>query len=460
MKTKIIFAAILLTITLPLAAHAEQILEFTYNEKTTQINKTKCGSVQKGGKNLPGKENKESRHIVHIGTGRFSVSTEDYTKIYDFKKLHMITLNKQEKTFSVNSLYSIPAFKSSEKKNRERLSKVIAAANIDCADDPFDVEMLFGMADKNTPTSGNIVQKKSGGFYRFIYKGEEAAAFEQKGFAIPKKYKSSFEKYILYEQSLHPLIRKNLLDKRIAPKTLQYQNKDLVITKKIYKLVDTKLSNGEYFSIPQNYQQKFNHNKDLNIILSRSADKSKMPKPEDYQKTIKEFLSRKNHLDAFLTVNEYGWHYGITPDVVDFFKLVIGNAPENSDIRKLLGALRAKSKEEFEAAIKLMESISATKPDKNYVLDVMIGNNYVSIGQTGKGRKHMLRALAGNPFMASALKDLGDMFYREWYIADAWVCWDKARTINPDLPLLARVNKYEASLRERYPEYFGNDIPE
>ena len=190
MKTKIIFAAILLTITLPLAAHAEQILEFTYNEKTTQINKTKCGSVQKGGKNLQGKENKESRHIVHIGTGRFSVSTEDYTKIYDFKKLHMITLNKQEKTFSVNSLYSIPAFKSSEKKNRERLSKVIAAANIDCADDPFDVEMLFGMADKNTPTSGNIVQKKSGGFIVSYIKGKKRLHLSKKVLLFLKNIKA------------------------------------------------------------------------------------------------------------------------------------------------------------------------------------------------------------------------------------------------------------------------------
>lgn len=64
-----------------------------------------------------------------------------------------------------------------------------------------------------------------------------------------------------------------------------------------------------------------------------------------------------------------------------------------------------------------------------------------------------IEALALNPWLVGAYKDLGDCYLREYEMTRAWRCWDAARRLAPTHPLLREVDGLEQGLVAKHPEY-------
>jgi hypothetical protein len=77
-------------------------------------------------------------------------------------------------------------------------------------------------------------------------------------------------------------------------------------------------------------------------------------------------------------------------------------------------------------------------------------------GETAEAKRLLTRAIAANPRLAAAYKDLGDLFLRDFDARRAWACWETARDLAPTHPVLRSVAAFEETLRTGHPEYFAD----
>lgn len=63
-------------------------------------------------------------------------------------------------------------------------------------------------------------------------------------------------------------------------------------------------------------------------------------------------------------------------------------------------------------------------------------------------------AVAINPFLTGAYKDLGDLYSGQYQFERAWRCWTAARHISPSHPMLEEAGRREEMLLGEHPEYF------
>ena len=88
------------------------------------------------------------------------------------------------------------------------------------------------------------------------------------------------------------------------------------------------------------------------------------------------------------------------------------------------------------------------------MVDIFIANQMTVLGQSSGAQKLMIAALKINPYIAGAYKDLGDMFFSEFDMASAWVCWDFGQKLAPDHFMLKPILDYEAELLKNLPDFF------
>lgn len=105
-------------------------------------------------------------------------------------------------------------------------------------------------------------------------------------------------------------------------------------------------------------------------------------------------------------------------------------------------------------AIERLETLQAHTPDLDYVLDVFQAGWWAELGEDARARDLFVRALAVNPSLAGVWKDLGDLYYRHFEMATAWLCWDIGRRLAPEHEMLQTVDTLERMLRTHHPGFF------
>ena len=127
---------------------------------------------------------------------------------------------------------------------------------------------------------------------------------------------------------------------------------------------------------------------------------------------------------------------------------------DHAELDRFFRSLGISGKNQAEKAIAELQKINRKKLNRFHMIDIMIANQQSVLGQNDKAEKRMLAALKANPFITGAYKDLGDMFYADFDMASAWLCWDFARKQVPEHFMLKPISEYEKELLRDFPDFF------
>jgi tetratricopeptide (TPR) repeat protein len=106
-------------------------------------------------------------------------------------------------------------------------------------------------------------------------------------------------------------------------------------------------------------------------------------------------------------------------------------------------------------ALSALDKLRTEAPSRHHVLCAFEANVRARLGEANVAKELLGRAIAANPRLTGAYKDLGDVYLQTWDIERAWHCWDIARTIAPFHPVLKGVEAFEQALLREHFEYFS-----
>jgi hypothetical protein len=119
-----------------------------------------------------------------------------------------------------------------------------------------------------------------------------------------------------------------------------------------------------------------------------------------------------------------------------------------------LGATNCPDKDVLDLGIRALTELEPAAMSRRHVLWAFEANFRASRGDPKGAKARLLQAIQANPRLTGAYKDLGDLFLGAFDASRAWRCWEIARSIAPDHPVLRAVTAGEARLANDHPEYF------
>lgn len=446
------FCAVLL---IPNASLAKELC-VTYDIKSKQVTESQDGK----------KEEKDSNTQITAGLGNyyFYVADGNNKLIYDFKKNRIISVDNINKTYSDGSLFSYIGFRCMEFQNRLFLHDVLnEALKKSVKNEPsqleeiFDIESLFAI-EKTESGEVSMKENKRGDNYEYSFNGRIVIECKLSNNSLNDAEAPLLEKFLIYHCSLHPQVRKSIISKKQIPRHLKYNYRETGQTTYVeLNLVKTAPEQRDSYVIPSDYAKiYYTSSKELTSIINDvMTRKSSIKRSEkaDFIKMVDELRSKKSHFDAMLAIIECGLQTG--EDLPEKMKEVMSSGGDSDErLQVFLKNLDAKDKEFAEKALKGLESISREGLTRGYVIDIMMADDQMSLGEYKKAEESFLKALKANPYITGVYKDLGDLFNSSYDTVSAWQCWDTARLLYPDHKMLQQINEYEKWLTKNFPDFF------
>jgi len=126
----------------------------------------------------------------------------------------------------------------------------------------------------------------------------------------------------------------------------------------------------------------------------------------------------------------------------------------NELAHSLTGNLEPRDQAGAQKSLQILSDLHKQPGSAGYMLDVFQGNIFLGLRDGKAGAEHLLAALSVNPYLLGAWKDLGGHYYQSFQTDKAWDCWDAARRVNPQHPMLMRITEMERQLRTAFPQFF------
>lgn len=429
----------------------------TYDIKSKQVTESKDGKKEE--------KNSNSQITVGLGNSYLYIAEGNNNLIFDFKKSRIISIDGINKSYSDTSIFIHIGFRYMEFQNRLFLRDVLnkALEKSEKNEPPplagiFDIESMFAI-EKPGANEVSITENKRGDNYEYSFNNKIVVECKLSNNSLNNTEKSLFEKYLIYHCYLHPQIRKKIISKNQIPQYLMYSYKDIGMTTSVeLNLVKVALAQRDSYAIPLDYTKVYNTNSEelSSIIYNVISGKSSIKRTEkaDFIKIADELKSKGSYFDAMLALLECGLQTG--EDSPEKMKEVMSSGGESDERLQvfLKNVGNRKDKESTEKALKGLESINREGLMRGYVIDIMIGDGQMSLGDYKKAEESFLKALKANPYITGVYKDLGDLFNSSYDTVSAWQCWDTARFLYPDHEMLQQINEYEKWLTKNYPDFF------
>jgi hypothetical protein len=137
------------------------------------------------------------------------------------------------------------------------------------------------------------------------------------------------------------------------------------------------------------------------------------------------------------------------------------NASSDGAVRYLLTAIGEGSRpgpgsaDKRRLALQTYEELAPLAKAKAHVLWAFEAGVRVALGEEDLAKQLLLRAIARNPRLTAAYKDLGDLYLQAFDTHRAWRSWEVARSIAPNHPVMRSIDEFEQRLLRSHPEYFA-----
>lgn len=435
-----------------------EVLRFDVQQKVTTFGKTK---------NLDKTDSRNFKRTVGIAENAFSLQDSNSSEkvIYDFATKRIRHLNEKAGSFYETSLFANVAFRRAEYDNRIRIKEVLTRiAPTSNQYDPVQLACLFGFVPPSDKTFALLKKKETTSGTTFSYKDKVIASYSLSKTKVAPLMVPTFNRYLLFNLNLHPLVRQSLISKAAYPQQVSYwlENPPILEETELHKLAEVQ-SAAANCSVGSAKKVLRKENPIRKILTPLAGQK---PAPDFRQKELvfcTRAISQKKYVDAMLGALEYVIQTGDNlPGVMEQLREKIKTDKAAQKLKRAMGS--PSSIEEAKAFLADLNSLSAGKPEKGYLLDLFKANltNYLASQNTNNNTKQnvgdteslFLKVLAVNPFLTGAYKDLGAYYFNRFQMVEAWECWDAARQFYPRNPALRTVDEIEARLQLEVPEFF------
>jgi len=405
-----------------------------------------------------------SKTTVCLTDRYFSVIDGPVRSIYDFEKLRITFINDQTKEYSDLSLFSIVGFRGMEFQNRLLLADIFNKALNKSAETSgqgkrvYDIETLFAI-EKPGSEKIKISEKTNNNRLTYEFENEPVVECLLSNTALSGAQKQLFERYLIYCCFMHPQVRRSIMAKDKLPRYLKYMIKgeagevttvEMTLARAGYEDIDSRV-------IPPDYKRVYKtSSEELNPIVTTVMEKTnpiKRLEPADYIVMAKDLTNKKSYFDANLALLECGLQTG--ENMNKEIKAVM-DAGGKDDFRTtaFFNAAKTIDKETTEKNQRILENIKRDGLTRGHVIDIMIADNKMFSQDMAEAQRMFLSVLKINPYIAGVYNDLGDTYVSSYDTFSGWQCWDTARFLCPNHPMLVQITEYENRLKANYSDFF------
>ena len=440
-------AIILFNSTLPLYANQEVLFDMVFTEPPEKSD-AKVQAVSSDHKKIQ----------LIIGKDYFQVNENGLEYIYDFADRKVFVLNPKSKIYEVYSLYTYLGFRTAELENR-----LLIYDNFRKIDDkhflsylkPVYVEHDFSIKSTRDTDNIQIVAKPDKTIY-MAEGGSEIMETSLTGKAISKNESEIFSKFMRYRAGGHPEILKKITDKSAIPEIFSIRFYGATRVKNdIYKLVSIKNTSDTNYSLEGYKRGPVNFTGEFINYLNESAEdveKKSAQRIELINTEIKDSMERKSYFEAVLGCMEiglYNSHFDVPVCKTNLDKL-----QADDRVKIFLNNLNTNEKESIKVSFQKLKELESIALKKSYVIWVFEANLKARLGESQEAFDLYYKALKMNPYLTGVYKDIGEIFYNNYNMDLAWLCWDTGRKIYREHSMLKEIDRLEENLVKKYPEFF------
>lgn len=410
-------------------------------------------------KKLKEDKNFEERNEVSVFLSDLVIEEKNGHEIkqWDFAKKKILKFEDSESHLSNDSIYADVVFRSMELSNRAVLLKMIKGANIkaDGLEDVALLEHLFSMKYKQGKGGLELSKFKDNGIVSYSVGDKEIFSYSTKHLTkLSAKESELFLKFLRYNYGVHPDILQDLGQKEILPDQITikhyeiHQNREILLSLKSFSR-DVK----DYwaFTLQENSSSKNLKSDSLSALINKA---NALPKGE-LEKRRQQILDRainyaknKKYLPA--ATSFFAYSSSIGGEVPKEFNDYKNDLLKDQNVQKLISTLGSKDSNK---AISILDSLVKKAGEDSYLL-LAFKANYLKAENRSQSTKLFQEALSENNIMPNIWIDLGKNLIYEFRTYEAWECFDVAKKLTPNHPMLSEIYKKEKDVEMKYPEFF------
>jgi hypothetical protein len=411
--------------------------------------------------------------------------------VLDFERRRRLEIDGQARTFQDSSLYPEVGARHFQLLNRDHVYSVLEAGQADPADlahfDPVLVEHELSVLNHKRKTtigatsaaagSGivgrlrgvlsvvrrpNIGIGRDGGHevYEATTSGRRLLSHTTDGAAVEPAISRQFVQFLRYAFGGHPLVLERIAGAERIPREIHFTSlgQEDSAADEVRLHVDAMEPAAEGAIVlgglrrvigPGAVAAAFGPALEMSILGER-PDVEEVS--ERSRKEALAALEEGRALEALLILLELTLQTGDPlPGLGD-----VVHAEADVTVRRLLEVLKPGTggPPEARASVDTLLQLREAAGPRQHVLMSFESGIRAGLGETNEAIELLGKVLSVNPFLTAVYKDMGDLQLQRGDTRTAWLCWEAARAIAPDHPVLQLVAEFEARLARAHPEYF------
>lgn len=450
----------------PAAAQAESlVLQFN---KTTQMTQTAGAAAAAGAK--------DSTQTITLYPAAYSSRSGQTENIYDFDKKTFTILNHNAKIYTVYPLHSIAIFRDLDRVQRLNMKvsmyhqKASTALPLTALMQDVDIDMLLA-ANKSTKTADRIKTQTDGNIITYSSDTQNTLAVLETGdTAVPAALRKTYAHMIVYEFSMHPVIKQSAAAQNKVFQTLTFTNRDifrnLAVTYK-WALASAAATEASAPAIPDDYTRMYSGDRDVDAAF-KTAQTPYAFDAADLQAKITERVEKQQYLHAFLIAQEarISMHPAAFAAQQSAFNLAF-KAAETFERAAYLATIQTPDHHiELKQYLDIFEKTKPRAGERTWLLDYYGARHIREVlskktpltktetEQLAATRGQFLETLKKLPHCIEAYQLLADSFFNAMEIPTAMLYWEQMQALGPDLPAAKKFAKLKADTEKDFPEYF------
>lgn len=434
-------------------------------------------------------KNTEAKATLVLVPGKFSYRTGDDERIFDLGEKTEYIIDHAKKTWMAVPIHHIPvaraelravmAQRAIQFETTLNIGKYImtnAGRVIDTRQHDLDLDTLYGSIGTTKTELGEMAHRGKEKAFTDPARGD-LVRFETSDTRLPAALMKPYISFLVHIPTLHPTAEAALSASSAVFQWLWYRTDDhsgtQVETK--WTLADQVLNKGVTLAEkPDGYKRIFTTDDQLNEAFNYGMKQGF--KASDYGEQIKGYIGAGDGMRAMLKMHEMNLSLPASESTTqDKLTFSLMELTDSKDIQQ--AKMSVSERQTTQGGINLTnEYLLRTKKkyrDYVYFLDMFRARNIrgqlklnadaglqLDAKSLDKAQRMYANAIISNPWLATAYAELGDLNY-DW--ADksfAWLCWDQAIRLKPDiyytpdLSYKTRVEHLKAEIEKDYPEYF------
>lgn len=403
---------------------------------------------------------------ILLDKGRLAVDGPGGLVVLDFAARRKYVIDAKAATYSEWSLYSDAGFRVYEIMNRAYLARVLEAARLDKAQkeavathsEIAFAEHELSIAHPQAPGKPEVVSSSAA--TEFNVGKLTLFRLSREGTPLSQADAGTLARYFRYFKGGHPAALAALEAQRNLPVQVVMTSGPAQSVRLTLRLTTIPVDQAPRASLdglrkaaPSGLRGIPDDLVQLAFRISGEPDAAIAQRVQATYQQAEASFALGNVVAGFLTSLEYSLQKGtMANELLASHRTAIMNAPQLAPVLSAMN--NAKTKEEAEHAIAVLQKARSDAGEKAYVLGIFEANHHRALRHLDEARAFFVAALRANPYITGVWKDLGDLAFSQFEAAAAWVCWDTGRRIAPRFENFQQVNDFEQRLVREHPEYF------